>query len=97
MWILRRMKLLNVSPSILLYVYTKEIRRVFELAVPAWHRGLTSKQSDQIERVQHVALSIILGDHHISYKSALNLLTIDPLQQRRFTLCKNFVKKTVQS
>ena len=97
MWILRRMKLLNVSPSILLDVYTKEIRPVLELAVPAWHSGLTAKQSDQIERVQRVALSIILGNHHTSYKSALNLLSIETLQQRRFTLCKNFVKKTVQS
>ena len=96
MWILRRMKLLNVSPSILLDVYTKEIRLVLE-HVPAWHSGLTSKQSDQIDRVQRVALSIILGDHRISYKSALNLLSIETLQQRRFTLCKNFVKKTVQS
>ena len=36
-WILRRMKVLSVSPHIILDVYTKEVRSVVELAVPAWH------------------------------------------------------------
>ena len=39
MWIIRRMKRLNVEPYIILDVYTKEIRPVLELAVSAWHSG----------------------------------------------------------
>ena len=62
MWILRRMKILNVEPYILFEVYMKEIRSVLELAVPAWHSALTKKQSIVIERVQKVAVSIILSD-----------------------------------
>ena len=45
------MKILNVKPYIILDVYTKEIRSVLELAVPAWYSGLTRKQSATIERV----------------------------------------------
>ena len=38
---IRRMKVLNVEPLLILDVYLKEIRSVLELAVPPWHSGLT--------------------------------------------------------
>ena len=41
MWTLRRMKVLDLEPYVILDVYLKEIRSVLELAVPAWHSGLT--------------------------------------------------------
>ena len=62
MWTLRRMKNINVEPRLILDVYVKEIRSVLELAVPAWHSGLTVAQSEDIERVQKVAVSIILSN-----------------------------------
>ena len=62
MWTLRRMKLLDVEPLLILDVYEKEIRSVLELAVPAWHSGLTLRQSSDIERVQRIALNNILND-----------------------------------
>ena len=52
MWTIRRMKALNLDALLILDVYVKEIRSVLELAVPAWHSGLTLKQSADIERVQ---------------------------------------------
>ena len=102
MWILRRMKILNVEPYILLDVYTKEIRSVLELAVPAWHSALTQKQTASIERVQKVAVSIILSDPitgrcEYSYDMGLVILDIEPLEVRRFKLCKKFAKKTLKS
>ena len=56
------MKVLGVDPYVIIDVYVKEIRAILELAVPAWHSGLTKKQSAYIERVQRVAVSIILSD-----------------------------------
>ena len=50
MWTLRRMKILDVDPLVL------------ELAVPAWHSGLTLRQVADIERVQKVAVAVILSD-----------------------------------
>ena len=102
MWTLRRMKVLDVDPYIILDVYIKEIRSLLELAVPAWHSGLTVKQSGDIERVQKVALYIILSDTttgncEFSYDMALALLAIDPLQERRDTLCLSFANKTLKS
>ena len=102
MWKLRRMKVLEVEPLILLDVYTKEIRSVLELAVPAWHSGLTIKQAADIERVQRVAVNIILGDRkqgdrNFCYDMALVILNIEPLSARREKLCLTFARKTLKS
>ena len=102
MWTLRRMKKLNLDPLLILDVYIKEIRSVLELAVPAWHSGLTVKQTADIERVQRVAVYIILSDFatgksEFSYDMALVVLNIEPLSVRRETLCLNFAKKTLKS
>ena len=87
-WVLRRMKILDVDTSFLLDVYQKEVRSVLELAVPAWHSGITRQQSYQIERVQRTAVSIILGDRKLSYGRGLALLGLETLQERRVKLCK---------
>ena len=39
---------LDVDPYVILDVYVKEIRAIFVLAVPAWHSGLSKKQSADI-------------------------------------------------
>ena len=102
MWTIRRMKVLDVDPHILLDVYIQETRSVLELAVPAWHSGFTKKQAASIERVQRVAVSIILSDSvtgqcDFSYDMALVMLEIEPLKDRREKLCKNFANKTLKS
>ena len=98
---LRRMKLLDVEPLVMLDVYLKEIRSILELAVPAWHSGLTQKQSADIERVQRVALKIILSDKFgfsdICYDQALVILELEPLSVRREGLCINFARKALRS
>ena len=102
MWTLRRMKVLDLEPTVILDVYMKEIRSLLELAVPAWHSGLTIKQAADIERVQKVALNIILSDSstgrsEYSYEMALVILNIEPLEDRRLKLCSTFAKKTLKS
>ena len=102
MWTLRRMKALDLDPLLILDVYVKEIRSVLELAVPAWHSGLTVRQTADIERVQKVALYIILSDHltgksEYSYDMALVILNLEPLDVRREKLCLTFAKKSLKS
>ena len=96
-WILRRLKVLKVDQDILLDVYCKEIRSVLEVAVPAWHSGLNTKQIIQIERVQRVAVSVILGKSNIKYVDALELLGLEVLNVRRERLCANFALRTLKS
>ena len=94
MWILRRMKSLNMDEFTILDYYFKEVRVHVELAVPVWHSGLTAKQSSDIERVQRVALSIVLGRADMSYSRTCALLGVKPLYIRRRELCDRFSVKT---
>ena len=68
----------------------KEIRILVELAVPAWHSGLTQKQSMDIERVQKVAYIILsncnTGKSPFNYRSALDVLNIWKSGERIFVL-----------
>ena len=67
-----------------------------ELAVPAWHPGLTQSDSLDIKTVQRAATNIILESNFKSYKSALGTLHLDSLAERREALCLKFGKKTVK-
>ena len=102
MWCLRRMKVLDIEPYIILDVSFEEIRSVLELAVPAWHSHRTQTQSTDIERVQRVAVTIILSDSksdacNYSYNMALLvILDLEPLEVRREKLCIRFAKKTLK-
>ena len=96
LWVLRRLKVLDVDPLFVADVYQKEVRSILELAVPAWHPGLTAKLSTELERVQKVAVSIILGKS-VTYSVGMSLLNLDPLTKRRENLCKKFAKKTLNS
>ena len=96
------MKVLDVEPSIICDVYVKEIISLLELAVPAWHSGLTKKQSADIERVQKVAVKVILSDCNngisdLTYDMAMAVLTLEPLKARRDKLCVTFAKKSLKS
>ena len=64
--------------------------------------GLTVKQAADIERVQRVAVHIILSDCNtgkcdFSYDMALVTLDLEPLCLRRENLCLAFAKKTFKS
>ena len=96
LWILRRLKILNTDPLFILDVYTKEIRSILELAVPAWHGGLTNTLSKDLERIQRVAVGIILGQP-LPYRVALSYLNLESLSDRRDKLCLKFAKQTLTS
>ena len=96
LWILRRLKNHGAGYEDLLDVYMKQVRSVLELAVPAWHPGLTQSDSIDIERVQKAALHIILGNKYTSYSSALKTTQLDSLAARREALCLKFSKKAVK-
>ena len=94
LWLLRRMKKLQLDPVTIHEYYVKEIRPLLELATPAWHSVLTKAQSDSIEWVQKTALCVILGDKYLCYDAACSLMSTETLKLRRDALCLNFAKKT---
>ena len=94
-WILRRMKQLGVGERTLADVWAKEGRSLLELAVPAWHSSLTSKQSAAIERCQRVAVATISGTGWREYDATLGRLGLTRLDARREKLCRAFATRTV--
>ena len=78
-------------------IYSKQIKSVLELAVPAWHGGLTLAEQIDIERVQKCAAHIILGNDYETYKHTVKTLGLDTLQSRRDKLCLKFGKKAEKS
>ena len=95
-WLLRRMKILNLEAEILLDFYCKEVRSILEFGVACWNGGLTQKMIDQIERIQKICVTIIVCDidFDISYKVGCILLGIEPLCYRRKDMCVRFIQKT---
>ena len=86
LWMLRRLKNHGAGSDDLKDVFIKQVRSVLELAVPAWHPGLTQSDSLDIERVQRAAFYIILLPNYKSYKSALETLQLDSLATKRDAL-----------
>ena len=87
------MKKLGAKEIDLLEVYTKQIRCILELAVPAWQGSITQAERVSLERVQKSACHIILGDEYVSYRSALKSLNLESLESRRKKLSLKFAIK----
>ena len=97
MWMIRRLKVLGAGKEELIDVYKQHIMSVLELAAPVWSPGLTKGEVKQIERVQKVALHIILGSEYHDYEKALDMLRMKPLSTRREDICIKFAKKSFNS
>ena len=92
-WILRRLKQLGAKSKELVDIYNKQCRSILEYAVPAWNGALTKDEIVEIERVQKVALHIILGEQYGSYKDARDKTNLETLEVRRENLSLKFAKK----
>ena len=94
-WILRRLKSLGATRKSLLLIYYRHIRSIVEYAAPAWHKAITHRQADRLERVQRVALKLIFG-HHKSYRTILAENKLQTLKRRRTALTLKFAKKALK-
>ena len=96
MWTRRRLKALGLDNFTVLDYSFKEVRVHLELAVPVWHSGLTLTLAADIERVQRVAVSILLENSQFEYMHACTMLGLKPLYIWREELCKRFAIKTAK-
>ena len=96
LWCLRRLKGMGATLEDLVDVYKKQVRSVLELAVPAWNGALTQICRQDIERVQKMALHIMLRDSYGNYKNVLKIVSLESLDERRQKLCLKFAKKAVR-
>ena len=97
MWLLRRMKYLKLENEVIIDYYIKEVRPLTEQGVPIWNSSLTKKQVNAIEKIQKVALKIILGQQYKSYESACEIFGLQKLSTRRLELSTKFAIKLYRS
>ena len=62
-----------------------------------WSSSLTLGEQNDLERIQKVALRIILGENYISYDHALYLTNLTTLKARRLLLSKRFAVKCTKN
>ena len=93
---LRRLKNLGLKTDSLVKIYTSQIRSVLEYGSVTWHAMLTKNESKSIERVQKSALAIILGQKYKCYESALSVLSLQRLADRRVSMSAAFAAKSAK-
>ena len=78
-------------------IYILYIRSVVENSAVVWHSSLKIADRHTIERVQKVALKIILNENYKSYDQALEASGLPTLEQRRIILCQKFASKCLKN
>ena len=92
-WFLRRLKALGASLTTLIDIFNLFIRSHLEFCAPLWAGNLSTKNCQDLERVQKTALKVILGPKYVSYENALEILEEVSLEERRTLLCLKFARK----
>ena len=99
----KRMSLLHklyefaVPVKDLVEIYILYIRSVLESSAVVWNSSLTQGQEKELERVQKVALRIILKEQYENYENALSTCSLLTLKERRNALCLSFAKKCIKN
>ena len=97
MTILRKLFEFSVPIEDLVEIYTLYIRSVVESSAVVWHSSITEGQRMEIERIQKVALRIIMKDDYTCYEDALVITALPTLNDRRNQLCKTFAVKCTKN
>ena len=91
-WILRHLKRANLPEDKLLAVYCSFIRASIDYASVVYNSMITKTQSDDIERLQAIALKTIYGWSK-SYRVCLQQSGLTTLAKRRCQATLNFAKR----
>ena len=97
MWFLRRLKTLGASEVTLIDIYKLFIRSHLEFCAPLWSGAISSKNCQDLERIQKTACKIILGQQFCSYEVALERLEFESLEDRRNHLSLKFAKNCAEN
>ena len=96
MQILRNLYAYKVSLKDLILILNIYIRCYVEQSCVVWGSSITVEQSQNLERVQKVALRICLKENYDCYEQALITTKLDTLEKRRQILALRFSRKCVK-
>jgi hypothetical protein len=83
MTIRRKLNKFAVSTEDLVNIYVLFIRSRLEYSAVVWHSSITQGEQIELERVQKVALRLILQGDYENYANALQLTNLERLSDRR--------------
>ena len=95
--IIRKLYEFNIPINDLVQIYTIYVRSILEFNCCVWHFNITKEESSEIERVQKIALKLILKGQYLSYQQALDQTKLCTLENRRVMLCKRFAIKSAKN
>ena len=95
--ILRKLSEYQPPVSDMKQVYITFVGSLLEQSSNVWHSSLTQQNEIDLERVQKIALKIILKDKYTSYLNALNILELDTLKDRREHMMLRFAQKCLKN
>ena len=93
-FMLHQLKRSGVGIEDLKCIYCSVIRPLLEYACPVWHSSITKLQSQDIENIQKRVLRTIYGWK--SYEVLLQEAGLPMLNERRYTLCKNYFRECME-
>ena len=96
MELLRQLTNFTKSKKDKLQIYKVYIRSVLEQSSVVWGSSLSKKNERELERVQKVAVRLIMGKYD-SYEESLKSLKLQSLKERRNLLSVNFAKKCLKN
>ena len=97
MVILHKLSEFSMTTDDLVEIYKIYIRSILESSAVVWHSSLTEGERHSFERVQKVALKVILKTAYIDYDDALKRTGLETLEARREDLCLRFAKACVKN
>ena len=97
LWILKRLVELSVPIELLSLTYKLRIRVFVEQNVPLWMFSISKKMCEKIEKLQKIAIYIVLGkDAKKDYLCNLTRLNLETLEDRRLKLAQKFASKILK-
>lgn len=94
-WTITHLKKAKIKQDDLIRIYAASIRPIIMYAAQAYHFMLTEEQSEELERLQRIALRRIFHSG-TSYRSALESSGLPGLSDFRREICHKFAKKTAE-
>ena len=97
LWALRKLKTAGVHDQDILFFFNMKIRSVLEYSAPIFTSMMSNENILDIERIQKIALKIILSERFTDYSTACKILNVTSLEQRRLDLSLSFALKCIKS
>ena len=96
MVILHKLCLFKMPVCELVTIYILYLRSILEQSCQVWHFAISDEENGELERVQKVACKVILDSEYTDYETALEVLNLEKLCDRRDQLCLRFAKKSLK-